>query len=227
MIAFAADVHVRSSDDERARRFIDFLARPEVRAAFVLGDLFDFWFEKRGFVPSCYRSFLERLKGLGKRVYVLSGNWDYLLGRAFERASGARVLGQRRVLKLGKERVLLTHGDEFCRMDVSHHAWRIVAQSQVWRRTLKSCPEAWADPVLAGMASVSHAGKRRKSRETLSVSLDAVELELARGVGTVICGHVHEAGEVKLRNGRLLKLGWWAEGGEVAVWDGELSLVSP
>ncbi len=227
VIAFAADVHVRSSEDERAGRFLKFLARPEISALFVLGDMFEFWFEKRGWVPGFYRGFLERLRGLGKRVYVLHGNRDFFLGRAFERTSGARVLGERVLLKLGKERVLLTHGDEFCRGDTSYRLWRMVSRSQTGRRVLKSGPETWCEPVVAAMMAASEADKRRKGKRAMAISLDAVELELTMGVDAVVCGHGHEAAEMDLAGGRLFRLGWWGGGSEVAVWDGEVSLASP
>ena len=98
---FVSDIHLRPDDtpgaDERAARFLEFAreaaSRPgtkRVETMYVLGDLFDYWYEPGRRAPAAFASLCERLRRLvddGLMIVVLPGNRDYLLGRGFTSAT--------------------------------------------------------------------------------------------------------------------------------------------
>ena len=85
MIYFASDIHLgaggRDATRRIERRFDAWLDRvaDDAEAIFLLGDLFDFWFEYREVAPRGFVRTLGRLAALtdrGVRVVLLTGNHD-------------------------------------------------------------------------------------------------------------------------------------------------------
>lgn len=84
-IYFLSDVHLgsRASDDSREREqklccFLDSI-RHEASAIYLLGDIFDFWFEYHNVIPKGYTRFLGKLSELsdaGIEIHFFTGNHD-------------------------------------------------------------------------------------------------------------------------------------------------------
>ena len=100
LIYFVADVHLglRLRDPaEREARFIDFLKGLPVesmRALYLLGDIWDFWYEYRDVVPKGYvRIFgtLADLMDAGVKVYFCPGNHDIWAYRYFEELGMVKI----------------------------------------------------------------------------------------------------------------------------------------
>ena len=86
---FVSDIHLGSGDAVEQRRverdFLDFLTMIEADAEslFLVGDIFDFWFEYKEVVPKGFVRVLGRLAELsdkGVRVVMLTGNHDMWVG---------------------------------------------------------------------------------------------------------------------------------------------------
>ena len=85
MYYFASDIHLGAGDDKSARavekRFVAWLdaAARDAEAIFLVGDIFDFWFEYRRVVPKGFVRTLGKLAELtdrGIRVVFFTGNHD-------------------------------------------------------------------------------------------------------------------------------------------------------
>lgn len=84
-IYFLSDAHLgsRACSDNRDRetrlcRFLDSI-KGEVSAIYLLGDIFDFWFEYHNLVPKGYTRFLGKISELtdaGVEVHFFTGNHD-------------------------------------------------------------------------------------------------------------------------------------------------------
>ena len=116
---FASDVHLglRVSDPAgREARFVAFLkAIPaaETEALYLLGDIWDFWYEYRDVVPKGYvRVFaaLTDLMDAGVKVYFFPGNHDIWTYSYFEEL-GMKRLDQPYVTVIGGKTFCLGHGD--------------------------------------------------------------------------------------------------------------------
>ena len=89
MIYFASDIHLGSGDIARQRateqRFVKWLEsiEPTAEVLFLLGDIFDFWFEYKRVVPKGFvRTFgqLAKMAERGTRIVMLTGNHDMWVG---------------------------------------------------------------------------------------------------------------------------------------------------
>ena len=84
-IYFISDAHLGSRAIEhrrtQERRLVNFLdkIKEKAEAVYMLGDMFDFWFEYQEVVPKGYTRFLGKiseLTDLGVEVHYFTGNHD-------------------------------------------------------------------------------------------------------------------------------------------------------
>ena len=135
---FISDVHLGSELQEsersvRLRRFLSTLRGDDVSDLYVLGDLFDFWFEYRAVI--FFASFpvlraLAELSDRGVRLHYIVGNHDYWAGAFLENAIGFTVYKGPVTLEMDGITVYLCHGDGLNRRDYGYRIFKIVAQSK-------------------------------------------------------------------------------------------------
>ena len=119
-IFFASDFHLGMGTAEESRkrehrilRWLDEI-EPEAEALFLLGDLFDYWFEYKRVVPRGYVRFLGKLAQMVDRgipVYIFSGNHDVWMFDYLEKELGATVHHKPITVTLRDKLFLLGHGD--------------------------------------------------------------------------------------------------------------------
>ena len=115
---FVSDVHLGlqvNDPADRERRFAGFLrSLPEnTEALYLLGDIWDFWYEYRDVVPKGYVrvfSALQDLMDRGVKVYFFQGNLDVWTYSYFEEL-GMKKLVQPALVEIGGKRFCLGHGD--------------------------------------------------------------------------------------------------------------------
>lgn len=225
---FLADVHLAPEAPERGRRFEAFLERlPAGTEVWVLGDLVDRWIEGRGY-DTAGEAPAIRLLALHRARFV-PGNRDFLAGSRFAAATGAEVVGDVAVVDVGGERVVATHGDLLCRRDIRYRAWRRIGRPAL-RALARAAPPAAARRIAARLSAWSAGEVARKGAAATDADPAAARDLLERhGATTLVAGHVHRPGIRDLGGGRRLVLvGHWAAGGEVAVRrGGDWVLVRP
>jgi UDP-2,3-diacylglucosamine hydrolase len=137
-IFFVSDTHFKvngSSADERRKRvsFIDFLSRIDgAKRLYLVGDIFDFWFEYRSVVPRHYHEILEAVSSLkrgGTDIYLTGGNHDFWFGSYMTDALGFTILPPLAVQELQGKRIVITHGDALIPHDIAYKALKAVIRS--------------------------------------------------------------------------------------------------
>jgi len=116
---FVSDVHLGLRVGDPAARenaFVAFLQGvdpAQTEALYLMGDIWDFWYEYRDVVPKGYVRVLAALVALldaGVQVYFFPGNHDIWTYRYFEEL-GLKRLEQPQVVQIGTEKFCLGHGD--------------------------------------------------------------------------------------------------------------------
>ncbi|WP_202843007.1 UDP-2,3-diacylglucosamine diphosphatase [Luteimonas saliphila] len=226
---FVSDLHLDPARPEITRLFGDFL-QGEARGAdalYILGDLFEAWVGDDD--PSPAGVFVaERLRALadaGVPVFFQHGNRDFLVGQAYARRAGMRILPDPAVVVVGGEPVLLSHGDLLCTDDAAYQAFRAQTRDPAWQQQFlaQSLEARIAFASQARAASMARQGdlKRDGTMETITdVAAATVEdLFLRYGVAIAIHGHTHRPGihalSVAGRACRRIVLGDWYRQGSV------------
>lgn len=119
-VFFASDNHLGAPNPEASRprelHFVKWLQTIENEAAalFLMGDLFDFWFEYKTVVPKGFTRVLGALASISDRgipVYFFVGNHDLWMDGYFEQELGIPVFKTPQVFKLGDQLFYIGHGD--------------------------------------------------------------------------------------------------------------------
>lgn len=120
MVYFASDFHLgvnaRLSSAERERqllRWLDAIAA-DAEALYLVGDVFDFWFEYRTVVPKGYVRLLGKLAELrdgGLPIYFFTGNHDMWVFKYFEQELDIPTYRRPIVREIGGKTFFIGHGD--------------------------------------------------------------------------------------------------------------------
>ncbi|MEK7362234.1 MAG: UDP-2,3-diacylglucosamine diphosphatase, partial [Pseudomonadota bacterium] len=120
------------------------------------------------------------------------GNRDFVIGKAFARASGVSLLPDPVLLNLYGQPALLTHGDTLCTLDREYQAFRREARSETWISNLLRKPLAERKAAIEALRRQSEREKRSKAAEIMDVVPAEVEAMLRRyGYPRLIHGHTH------------------------------------
>jgi UDP-2,3-diacylglucosamine hydrolase len=115
---FVSDVHLGlqvADPADRERRFVDFLRNlpQDAQALYLLGDIWDFWYEYRDVVPKGYVRVFAAIQDLidrGVKVYFFQGNHDVWTYSYFEELGMIRLV-QPAVVDICGKKFCLGHGD--------------------------------------------------------------------------------------------------------------------
>ena len=119
-IYFASDNHLGLPDEkesrEREKFFVTWLEdiRKDAAAIYLLGDLFDFWFEYKTVVPKGFVRVLGKLaesSDAGIPIAFFVGNHDLWMRDYFQKELGVTVHHHPITLTVGASRFLIGHGD--------------------------------------------------------------------------------------------------------------------
>lgn len=120
MIYFASDIHLGSGDRQTQRateqRFVKWLRsiEPTAEVLFLVGDIFDFWFEYNRVVPKGFVRTLAQLAHMtdsGIRVVMITGNHDMWVGDYLTTECGIELYTKPQIFTLAGKKILVSHGD--------------------------------------------------------------------------------------------------------------------
>lgn len=119
-VFFASDFHLgalsTSESISRERIIVQWLKsiREETGALFLVGDLFDFWFEYKKVVPKGFSRLLAEISRFvddGILVYVFTGNHDIWMFDYLQEEVGVKVLTQPHLFEINGTKYFVGHGD--------------------------------------------------------------------------------------------------------------------
>ncbi|WP_220813286.1 UDP-2,3-diacylglucosamine diphosphatase [Pseudomonas paralcaligenes] len=222
MILLISDLHLEEERPDITRAFLHFLrtrAR-EAEALYILGDFFEVWIGDDGMSPfqQGIARALRELSDAGTRIYLMHGNRDFLIGRAFCRAAGCTLLKDPSIVQFNGEPVLLMHGDSLCTLDVGYMKLRRWLRNPLTLFILRHLPLATRHKLARKLRSESRAQTRMKASEIVDVTPEEVPRIMAEhGVRTLIHGHTHRPAVHELQvggeNARRIVLGDWDKQG--------------
>lgn len=196
MILLISDLHLEEERPDITRAFLHFLDTRacHAEALYILGDFFEVWIGDDAMTPfqQGIAQALRRLADSGTRIYLMHGNRDFLLGKAFCREAGCTLLGDPHVLPLNGEKTLLMHGDSLCTLDIGYQKMRRLLRNPLSLFILRNLPLSTRHRLARKLRSESRSQTRMKASDIVDVTPEEVQRVMARyGVKTLIHGHTH------------------------------------
>ena len=240
---FLSDVHLGldyKNPQARERRFAAFLKRlPEnTKAVYLLGDIFDFWYEYKDVIPRKYTRTLGALAELvdtGVEVYFFNGNHDIWTYGYFEQELGLKVLQQPYVVEIGGKKFCLGHGDGLGEGDLGYKFLNGMFKNRFLQWLFSGVHPRWA-------FSLAHMWSRHNrlmhddnvwewkgEKERIVKFAGSMQEQYGGSIDFFIFGHFHYKVRMNLQQGgELFLLGEWIHNDyDYLVFDGETCQVVP
>ena len=218
---FVSDVHLGlqvADPAAREARFVAFLKdipAAETEAVYLLGDIWDFWYEYRDVVPKGFvRVFaaLQELMDAGVKLYFFQGNHDIWTYRYFEELGMVR-LEQPCIRTLGGKVFCLGHGDGLGPVPRSYRIMRGMFHNRFFQRLFSTLHPWLAFRLGNGWSRRSRLGRSEayqfKGEEEPLYRFCAAFPEK---VDYFLFGHYHCRVDMPVGSARLLILGDWMDG---------------
>ncbi len=231
MIYFVSDVHLgyheRQQDKLREDLFIKFLysLRKDCEILYLVGDIFDYWFEYKTVAPAFFYRTLTMIHDLisdGVKIEYLMGNHDFGHNVFFRNEFGIEVIQTDIERVLYNKKFYISHGDGKSYNDKSYLMLRSILRN-------KYCQKAYSllHPDIGIKLALHTSRKSRKyttqkdygSRDGM---LDFAKKKISDGFDYVIMGHRHKAEIHELLTGKYINLGDWLKNSYYAKFNGEM-----
>jgi UDP-2,3-diacylglucosamine hydrolase len=234
-IYFASDFHLGAPSYEQSRsreekivRWLDMIKK-DAAAIYLLGDIFDFWFEYRHVVPKGYIRLQGKLAELtdgGIPVIFFTGNHDMWMFDYFTREFSIPIYRDPQLLEVGTKRLLIGHGDG---LGPGDHTYKLI--KKVFANKMCQWLFARVHPNLGiGIANSwsqrSRISNTKKDEAFLGddewLLTYCREIEARKHHDFYIFGHRHLPLDLKINEqSRYVNLGEWVSYCTYAVFDGE------
>lgn len=218
MILLISDLHLQEERPDITRAFLELIAgrARDAQALYILGDFFEAWIGDDA-MSSFQRSICQALRALsdsGTPIFLMHGNRDFMIGRAFCKAAGCTLLPDPSVITLNDEPVLLMHGDSLCTRDEAYIRMRRCLRHPLTLFVLRHLPVSTRHKLARKLRSESRSQTRMKTNDIVDVTPEEVPRVMAQhGVHTLIHGHTHRPAIHKLQvdgqPARRIVLGDW------------------
>ncbi len=237
-VYFLSDAHLgsRAIDHGRTheRRLVNFLdnIKNKADAVYLLGDMFDYWYEFKLVVPKGYTRFLGKiseLTDLGVEVHFFIGNHDIWCKDYFEKECGMIIHREPLTCEICGKIFYLAHGDGLGDPDINYKFLRKIFHSTMLQRVFSAIHPRWS--VELGLTWAKHSRLKRingKEPEYMGENKEYLVLYTKEylkthpSVNYFIYGHRHIELDLQLTNDtRMMILGDWINLFSYAVFDGE------
>ena len=199
MYAFISDTHLCDKNEEKVELFIATIrlfARKQA-TVYLLGDLFDFWPGDNDLKNSQIKivDVLRRAVQDGAKIFLITGNRDFLIGKKFFRTTGVQTLPELSTVKIEGENILLTHGDLLCTKDISYQVFRRIIRNPIIKWMFLSLPLVMREALVNQTKKQTKKSVTKKPTEIMDVEQKTViDLMLKYNVTNIIHGHTHQPG---------------------------------
>lgn len=227
---FISDVHLglKAFDPiEREKKFANFLySLPQQTAGvYLLGDIFDFWYEYKDVIPRNFTRTLGALTYLrdrGVELYFIKGNHDLWTFDYLQKEVGITILEEMSRVTIEGKVFCLAHGDELIG-DRWHLLLKKIFKNPLLQRLFSSLHPRWAFMLatkwskhnrLVRVEKISFRGPNDPLYRV------ALEYEKKSQVDYFIFGHMHTPGDCLTSKGAgFYILGEWISGCEYLIFD--------
>ena len=186
--------------------------------------MFDWW---PGDDTNQFNKVITLLKEISNKskIFFICGNRDYLIGKKFAEDTNITILPDHELIKLGKDKTIILHGDTLCTDDKKYQRFRKFSRSWVSKKVFLLLPKYLKDVIFNFARQKSNHDKSYKDQDIMDVNALAVEklFNEFNNPPIMIHGHTHRP---KIHNykfngvkSKRVVLNDWDESGSFLLWD--------
>ena len=234
-IYFASDLHLgvpnKEKSLEREKLFVQWLndIKSDAEAIYLVGDIFDFWFEYKKAVPKGYVRLLGKLAEIsdsGIPIHIFTGNHDMWLFDYLEDEINAHIYREPIEISLKGKHFFIGHGDGLGPGDYGYKLIKKIFKNKLCQWLFErihpnlgiAIAQYWSKKsrIANGEKNESYHGEKEWLTQFCKEKMKTIEVDY------FIFGHRHLPLEVDLGiNTTYINLGEWVNYNSYAVFDGK------
>ena len=218
---FISDVHQKLViDNEESKKlhklyqFLDYVYQEKADYLFLVGDIFDLWFEYRIVIPKPYFQTMQKLYRISEnntKLIFLAGNHDFLFRDFFKKCMNAEIYLDSYQIRIDNKRIFITHGDEYTINDFRYHLLKSILHNKILISIFElvhpdiglSIGKLMSRSSRASKTSVKLERKRETGLENFA------KKKINDGIDLIVMGHTHNPKVIKYKSGVYVNLGDW------------------
>ena len=233
-IYFASDFHLGAPNyaesrarEERIVKWLNFI-EPTCAELFLMGDIFDFWFEYEKVIPKGFirlQGKLAQMADSGIKIYFFKGNHDMWVRNYFTQEIGMEIISDEMIMERSGKKFYLHHGDGLGPGDRKYKFLRKIFRSKLCQWLFARLHPNLGISIANGWSGNSK--KRAGADEAFFgdkyewLAIYSREILQKEHFDYFIYGHRHLPLNLDLGNGsRYVNTGEWINYNSYAVFDG-------
>lgn len=217
---FISDIHLGFStpniEKEKERKLVTLLeaAKSGCDEFFIVGDLFDYWFEYRKVYQKGFFRTLTALQDLteaGKKVHYFIGNHDFMHRDFFEKEIGVILYEEGKNFTLNGKRFFIHHGDGLVTNDTGYLILKKLLRNKFIQNLYSLIHPDIGIAIASKTSKKSRDYTEKKDYGEEDGLFNAAKSKIEEGNDFVIFGHLHNRQYKQIGNGIYINLGSWLD----------------
>ena len=234
-IYFVSDLHLEITPNELSRRrerdFIHWLdkIKSDAAAIFLLGDIFDFWFEYHHVVPRGFVRLLGKLAELtdsGIEIHYFTGNHDQWTRNYLNTEMNIVIHHEPSEVEINGKMFFIGHGHNFSLEGLRRRALHFAFVNRLFRLLYSAIHPRWGI-ALGKNWSLAHRKRCGQTKPFIAAEEELILKQVKKILAQkhydfFVFGHRHLAMQIEINeNSRYINVGEWLETQSYSVFDGE------
>jgi UDP-2,3-diacylglucosamine hydrolase len=217
---FISDIHLglqeRVQEEAKEKKLVSFLKFAETNCdeLFIVGDLFDYWFEfRRVYQKGFYRT-LAALKDLSEKkikLHYFIGNHDFLHRDFFEKEIGALMYGDSLSTELNGKKFFIAHGDGMVSNDTGYNILKWILRNKFFQSLYSLLHPDLGIAIASRTSKTSRTYTDKKNYGEVDGLYEAAKKKIDEGYDYVLFGHLHKYIWKTYKQGNYINLGSWLD----------------
>jgi UDP-2,3-diacylglucosamine hydrolase len=217
---FISDIHLgllaADIESEKEKLLVKFLkhALESCDELFIIGDLFDYWFEYKRVIQKGFTRTLAALADLsdaGKEVHYIIGNHDFFHRDFFEKEIGVKVYRDPVETELNGKKFFIGHGDGLVKNDLGYKILKKILRNRTLQKLYSIIHPDIGIKIASHTSKTSRGYTAKKNYGTVDGLIETAQTKIKNGFDYVLFGHSHEKTFQEFNGGYYINLGSWLE----------------
>jgi len=217
---FISDIHLglqdKETEEKKEKLLVKFLrfAESNCDELFIVGDLFDYWFEYRRVYQKGYYRTLAALKDIterGIKLHYFIGNHDFLHRDFFSKEIGALMYHDPIEVTLNNKNFYIGHGDGMVENDNGYRLLKMILRNKFTQWLYSLIHPDLGIALASGTSKTSRGYTAKKDYGEVDGLFEAARIKIDDGFDFVLFGHLHKRVFQEYNNGKYINLGSWLD----------------
>lgn len=217
---FISDIHLglqeKVQEEAKEKKLVSFLkfAGTNCDELFIVGDLFDYWFEYRRVYQKGFYRTLAALKDISEgniKLHYFIGNHDFLHRDFFEKEFGANIYEDGLSVELNGKKFFIAHGDGMVSNDTGYNILKWILRNKFFQSLYSLLHPDLGIAIASKTSKSSRVYTDKKDYGEVDGLFEAAKRKIEEGFDYVLFGHLHKRIWQTYKQGNYINLGSWLD----------------